>query len=55
MQSAWFPLYDRTPQTYVPNMFFAQTLDYKKATQQIFHEPAHESYIDLPLVTVQRS
>jgi putative CocE/NonD family hydrolase len=34
VQSSWFPLYDRNPQTYVPNIFFAAPADYKKATQR---------------------
>ncbi|MFA9215622.1 MAG: CocE/NonD family hydrolase [Sphingomonadaceae bacterium] len=47
VQSSWFPLYDRNPQTFVPNIFFAQPGDYQKATQRIYHD----SYIELPLVT----
>jgi putative CocE/NonD family hydrolase len=46
IQSSWFPLYDRNPQTFVPNIFFAQSADYKKATQRIYHD----SFIELPLV-----
>jgi putative CocE/NonD family hydrolase len=46
IQSSWFPLYDRNPQTFVPNIFHAQPADYKKATQRIYHD----SYIELPLV-----
>jgi putative CocE/NonD family hydrolase len=46
IQSSWFPLYDRNPQTFVPNIFFAQPADYKKANQRIYHD----SYIELPLV-----
>jgi putative CocE/NonD family hydrolase len=46
VQSSWFPLYDRNPQTFVPNIFFAQPGDYKKATQRIYHS----SYVELPLV-----
>ena len=46
IQSSWFPLYDRNPQTFVPNIFNAQPADYKKATQRIYHD----SYIELPLV-----
>ncbi len=37
MQSSWFPLYDRNPQTFVPNIFWAKPGDYKKAVQRIFH------------------
>jgi putative CocE/NonD family hydrolase len=50
VQSSWFPLYDRNPQTFVPNIFFARPADYKKATQRVYHD----SYIELPLVTVAR-
>ena len=49
VQSSWFPLYDRNPQTFVENIFWAQPADYRKATQRIFHSPAQASFIDLPL------
>ena len=39
VQSSWFPLYDRDPQTFVPNMFFAKPQDYVKATERIYHAP----------------
>jgi putative CocE/NonD family hydrolase len=51
VQSAWFPLYDRNPQTYVPNIFFAKPTDYKKATERIYHTPGEASFIELPIVT----
>ncbi len=35
VQSSWFPLYDRNPQTFVPNIFFAKPSDYVKATQRV--------------------
>ncbi len=50
IQSSWFPLYDRNPQTFVPNILFAQPVDYRKATQRIYHD----SYIELPLITSKR-
>ena len=50
VQSSWFPLYDRNPQTYVENIFFAQPGDYRKATQRVFHTAAEASYVELPLV-----
>ena len=53
VQSSWFPLYDRNPQTYVPNIFFAQPSDYKKATERIYHSPDQASFIELPLVTAE--
>jgi putative CocE/NonD family hydrolase len=44
VQSSWFPLYDRNPQTFVPSIFWAKPADYRKATQRIYHS----SYIELP-------
>jgi uncharacterized protein len=46
VQSSWFPLYDRNPQTFVPNIFFAKPGDYKKATQRVYHG----SFVELPVV-----
>lgn len=51
VQSSWFPLYDRNPQTFVPNIFWAKPGDYRKASQRIYHAPGHSSFIELPLVT----
>jgi putative CocE/NonD family hydrolase len=51
VQSSWFPLYDRNPQTFIPNIFFAQPGDFRKATQRIYHAPGQASFIELPLVT----
>ena len=48
VQSSWFPLYDRNPQKFVPNIFFAKPGDYVKATQRIYH--GGSSYIELPVV-----
>ncbi|MEO7030107.1 MAG: CocE/NonD family hydrolase [Acidobacteriaceae bacterium] len=50
VQSSWFPLYDRNPQTFVPSIFFAKPADYQKATQHLFHSEKEASYIDLPVV-----
>ena len=50
VQSSWFPLYDRNPQTYVPNIFWAKPGDYRKATQRVYHAPGQASSIELPLV-----
>jgi putative CocE/NonD family hydrolase len=51
IQSSWFPLYDRNPQTFVPNIFWAKPTDYRKATQRIYHAPDQSSFIELPLVS----
>ena len=53
IQSSWFPLYDRNPQTFVPNIFWAKPADYKKATQRVYHAPGQASFIELPLVVSQ--
>jgi len=50
IQSSWFPLYDRNPQTFVKNIFWAKPEDYRKATQRIYGAPGQASFIELPLV-----
>ena len=50
VQSSLFPLYDRNPQTFVPNIFDAKPADYKAATQRIWHTPGDASFISLPVV-----
>jgi putative CocE/NonD family hydrolase len=50
VQSSWFPLYDRNPQTYVNNIFYARPVDYRPATIQVFDAGPDESYVDLPVV-----
>jgi uncharacterized protein len=51
IQSSWFPLYDRNPQTFVPSIFWAKPGEYRKATQRVYHAPEQPSSIELPLVT----
>jgi putative CocE/NonD family hydrolase len=50
VQSSLFPLYDRNPQTYVPNIFYAKAKDYRKATQSIFYGGKNASAVYLPIV-----
>jgi uncharacterized protein len=50
VQSSWFPLYDRNPQTFVPNIFFAKPADFTKATQRIYHSGENASFVELPVV-----
>jgi len=45
VQSSWFPLYDRNPQTFVPSIFDAKPGDYKKATQRVYDK----SFVELPV------
>jgi predicted acyl esterase len=49
IQSSWFPLYDRNPQTYVENIFFARPADYVKATQTVFRSAEQPSAVWLPV------
>jgi putative CocE/NonD family hydrolase len=49
VQSSWFPLYDRNPQTFVPDIFWAKPADYQRATQHICHAPGKASFIELPV------
>jgi putative CocE/NonD family hydrolase len=49
VQSSWFPLYDRNPQTFVPNIFFAQPGDYRVATQKVF-TGSEGTWVGLPIV-----
>jgi len=50
IQSTWFPLYDRNPQKFVPNIMLAEPADFTKATQRIWHVPGNASAIALPVV-----
>jgi predicted acyl esterase len=51
IQSSWFPLYDRNPQKFVPNIFFAKPEDYVTATQRIYRAPGAASFINLPVIS----
>jgi len=50
VQSSWFPLYDRNPQTFVPNIFWAKPADFRKAEQRVYHAPGRASFVELPVV-----
>jgi len=50
VQSTLFPLYDRNPQTFVPNIFDAKPNDYKEAAQRVWHTPGDASFISLPVM-----
>jgi uncharacterized protein len=51
IQSSLFPLYDRNPQTFVPNIFFARPEDFRAATMTVEHGPQGASAVLLPIVT----
>lgn len=50
IQSSWFPLYDRNPQRFVENIFFAKPADYIKATQRVYRSGPHATAIELPVL-----
>ena len=50
VQSTWFPIIDRNPQKYVPNIFEAKESDYQSATQKVYHSVGFASCIELPVV-----
>jgi uncharacterized protein len=50
IQSTWFPLYDRNPQTFVPNIMLAKPEDYKAETITIYSDEKHDSKLILPVV-----
>jgi len=47
VQSTWFPIIDRNPQTYVPNIFLAKDSDYRTATHRIYRSVRYPSHITL--------
>ncbi len=50
VQSSWFPLFDRNPQRWVPNIFLAEESDFIPAWQRIYHEPAHPTYLEVKVM-----
>ncbi|MGA2170192.1 MAG: CocE/NonD family hydrolase [Terracidiphilus sp.] len=50
VQSTWFPLYDRNPQTFVPSIMAAKPSDYQPATITIYSDPEHDSTLQVPLM-----
>jgi len=49
VQSTWFPIIDRNPQTFVPNIFFAKEADFQKAVQRIYRSSPQASHLRLPV------
>ncbi len=49
VQSSWFPLYDRNPQTFTASIFWAKPEDFRKSTQRVHHAPGQASFIALPV------
>ncbi len=50
LQSTWFPIIDRNPQKFVPNIFDTKETDYQKATHTIFRSATYPSHLELSVV-----
>ena len=50
VQSTWFPLYDRNPQIFVPNIFEAKESDYQKATQRVYRSKRFPSSVEISVL-----
>jgi hypothetical protein len=50
VQSTWFPLYDRNPQKFVPNIFEAKEADYQKATHHIYRSKSYASRLEISVL-----
>jgi hypothetical protein len=50
VQSTWFPIYDRNPQKFVPNIFEAKESDYQMATQHIYRSKRYPSSVEIMIL-----
>jgi hypothetical protein len=50
IQSTWFPVYDRNPQTWVPNIFKARASDFRAETHRIWHTPKLPSRVEITVL-----
>jgi putative CocE/NonD family hydrolase len=48
--STWFPLVDRNPQKYVPNIFQADEADFIRATQRVYHSPEQPTSVEVGIL-----
>lgn len=55
IQSTWFPLVDRNPQTFVPNIYFAKPEDFQRATHRVFRSSAHATSLKLGVLPAPHS
>jgi putative CocE/NonD family hydrolase len=53
IQSTWFPLVDRNPQTYVPNIYFATPDSFKKATHRVYRSSKYPTNLTIEVLPVQ--
>ncbi len=50
VQSTWFPIIDRNPQTWMPNIFEAKASDFKAQTHRIWRTPVQASHVEVQTV-----
>ena len=50
VQSTWFPIIDRNPQTFVPNILEAKACDFRAATHRIYRSAQQSSHVTIPVV-----
>jgi predicted acyl esterase len=50
VQSTWFPLYDRNPQTFVPNIFKARATDYRAQTHRVYRTARYPSNVEIDVL-----
>ena len=50
VQSSWFPLFDRNPQTFVPNIYEAEESDFVKATHRVYHSAEYPSRLEVQVL-----
>jgi len=50
IQSSWFPLYDRNPQTFVPNIFRARATAYRAQTQRVYRTVKYPSHVTVDVI-----
>jgi predicted acyl esterase len=50
VQSTLFPIIDRNPQTFVPNIFEAKEADFRLATQRVYRSARYPSHVSIPVV-----
>jgi putative CocE/NonD family hydrolase len=51
VQSSWFPVYDRNPQTWVANIFTATAADFRAQTHRIYRMPRFPSHVEIQVLT----
>jgi predicted acyl esterase len=54
IQSSWFPLTDRNPQTFVPNIFEAKPSDFKTASMRVYHTAGKDSRLEVHVLPESR-